>query len=109
MVMRLNRETGKYEAEASVKFWVGLLTTIGITVTALVTYTITLTLAFGSVRQDIALIKQQLELKNEADKLANQALSLRVSALENQRDALSNAVQANTDMLRLIAQQRGVR
>lgn len=87
MTLKMNRETGQYEAQASFKFWMGLGAVMCTTTTAVVTYTITLTLAFTGVRQDIALLKQQIDLQQ-------QTTNARLAAVERQLDAVSDLATA---------------
>lgn len=98
MTLKMNRETGQYEAQASFKFWVGMAAVVCTCVTAVVTYTITLTLAFSGVRQDIALLKQQLEFQQ-------QATNARLSSVEHQLDAVSALATA----VRQLAESQGPR
>jgi hypothetical protein len=71
--------------DAHLKFWFGVATVCATAVTAVVTYTITLTLAFTSVQKDLALLNQKIDLQLHA-------LEARVSILEARTDALQALV-----------------
>lgn len=110
MGLVLNRETGVYEqmtgGPASRKM-VGLLVTVLTVLVSVVTYTITITLAYTNVKQEIALLHQQLDMRVEVERAQHEELIKRIDRLETDRSAVITAIQANTETLRLLAQRGG--
>lgn len=108
MGLQLNRDTGLYEqvtgGPASRKM-VGLLVSILTVLVSVVTYTITITMAYSAVKQEIALLHQQLDMRVEVERVQHDELIKRIDRLEADRATLTAAIQANTETLRLIAQR----
>lgn len=108
--VRLNRDTGHYEAQASIKgaVWLG-----GIMLSLIVsvaTYAITITKAYGDVTSDIKLLRQELTLRTAASDAAHLALIARIEKVETEQSAmgaLATAVQANTDIVRTLLRNGG--
>lgn len=88
-------------SESTARFWIWVAIVGCSFATALVTYTITVTLAFASVRSDVSVLRAQWQ-----DQTGE--LTRRVSAIEGKLgdiDALTQAVQDNTAAMAAIQQQ----
>lgn len=96
--MRINRDTGDYEVQASIKAAVWMGGVLLSLVVGVATYSITITRAYGEVTQDIALLRQEITLRATAFDARIQMLEANQSNL----NALADAVRANTEMIRQI-------
>lgn len=102
MSVRLNRDTGYYEAQAPMKstVWLGgILLTVAVSVA---TYAVTITRAYGEVKQDIALLRQEMTLRN----IATEARLTQLEAGRVAIQALADAVKANTEVLQHLTRDR---
>lgn len=69
-----------------VTWW--LLSTIVAVAVAVITYTATITMAYRDVTTDLALIRQELDLRREMFEAKDEALGARIAVLEGERDEL---------------------
>lgn len=101
--MRINRETGLYEVQASIKAAIVLGGALLSLVVGVATYSITITRAFGEVTQNIALLQQESTMRATAFDARIRMLELSQSNL----NALADAVRSNTEMIRQLSDRQG--
>lgn len=113
MGLRLNHHTGLYENVVdgppdppSLKKLVWLGGLVLSVVVSIITYTVTVTLAYSQVQKDVALMKQALDLRIEVEKTQHSELINRIDRLEGERQTLAVAVQANTEALQFLIRGR---